>query len=60
MTDSCCGAVARAEPFRKDQRRRRYIKIKIKVIRPITRRVRREDHITAEEADGVMRWLWRR
>ena len=23
-------------------------------------RVRREDHRTAEEADGVVRWVWRR
>ncbi len=26
----------------------------------MTRRVRREDHITAEEAEGVVRWSWRR
>jgi hypothetical protein len=31
------------------------MQIKIKVIRPMTRRVRREDHKTAEEAEGVVR-----
>ncbi len=55
MTDRFCGAVAWIEPDQKERRRRRYIQIKIKVIRPTTSRVRREDHITAEEADGVMR-----
>ncbi len=34
--------------------------MKTKVIRPMINRVRREDHRTAEEADGVVRWVWRR
>jgi hypothetical protein len=39
------------------RRRRRYIKTKIMVIRPIKIRVRREDLRMAEEAEGVVRWL---